>query len=607
MDSNEKAEQLLTYAQLAEKIVLIEAENRELKTRADRVGLVFKDIPEEGDAALLADGYLPILTKDHSLSLYKPEENETGANTILIEGDNISALFALQHTHKGKIDVIYIDPPYNTGSDGFIYDDKQVYKSENKELQGLEKSLDGTNRLVGKNDPYRHSKWLSFMRRRLYLAKSLLSPDGIIFISIDDNEQSRLKLLMDDIFGEHRFIANIIWQSRKSVSNDTLISMNHNSTLVYAIDPAQLLLDAKAGKVFRKKIDKTKFQNPDNDSRGAWTADPFDAPNIRTNLSYPITNPNTGMTYLPPVGRCWRTTEEEYQRLLSDNRIVFGKNGNSKPQRKRFLSEAMDKGSVLTTIWTESGTTTDGSRELKEIFGDIPFTNPKPVSLIKQIIEIATSKKEAIILDFFAGSGTTAQAVAELNGSDGGQRKCILVTNNEAGISENITSERIKRILSGERWANRIKRPSLPGELHYYKLSLQKFSVDHYQMLDEIKENYIGMAALETDTHRTRFSNDDFTLLEGVNSLSFIWNDIFSMQGNPDEVTNALLDIDRTSIKTYKEKFVFLPSFDDKTLIEIPEGWTIKIYPREYLTEFTNTRVRLIGASILYPAAITDK
>src|SRR5690606_22400965 len=172
---------------------------------------------------------------------------------------------------------------------------------------------------------------------RLLLARDLLSKDGVIFISIDDNEQANLKLLCDEIFGEENFVANIIWNSRKSVSNDTIVSLNHNHTLFFSKD-ISFLQENKSD--YRLSATEDKFSNPDNDPRGNWVADPFDAPNIRPNLTYPIENPNTKEIYMPPKGRCWRTTKEEYEKLLSEGRIVFGKTGKSKPQLKRYFSEA---------------------------------------------------------------------------------------------------------------------------------------------------------------------------------------------------------------------------------------------------------------------------
>jgi adenine-specific DNA-methyltransferase len=377
------------------------------------------------------------------------ETDKPAPHHLLIEGDNLPVLTALSYTHEGLIDVIYIDPPYNTGNKDFRYND----------------------RFVDKEDPYRHSKWLSFMHKRLILAKRLLKSTGVIFISIDDNEQANLKLLCDEVFDEKNFIADVIWQSRKSVSNDTFISLAHNHTLVFANNLLQ-----KDKNDFRLPIKSEKFENPDKDTRGAWVADPFDAPNLRPNLTYPIMNPNTNESYLPPKGRCWRTTEKEYLRFLEENRIIFGKNGKSKPQFKRFLSEAETKGSVTTTIWNDIETTTNGTQLLEQILEDKLFNNPKPLELINRILQLTTKENNktkstpSVILDFFAGSGTTLHAVMQLNAEDGGNRQCILVTNNENNIAEEVCYERNKRVINGYVKPNGTAVKGLTdNHLHYYE------------------------------------------------------------------------------------------------------------------------------------------
>jgi adenine-specific DNA-methyltransferase len=370
------------------------------------------------------------------------EPNKEIPNHILIEGDNLHALTTLSFTHKGKIDVIYIDPPYNTGNKDFKYND----------------------RFIDKEDSYRHSKWLSFMQKRLKIAHSLLADTGVIFISIDDNEQAALKLLCDEIFGEGNFISDIIWQSRKSVSNDTFISLNHNYTLFYSKN-----ISALDKNNFRLPISEEKFENRDNDPRGRWVADPFDAPNIRPNLTYVIVNPNTKEEFLPPKGRCWRTTQEEYLKLLSDNRIIFGRSGKTKPQLKRFLSFAKDKGSTTISIWNDTETTTNGTQQLEKIFGNKKFTNPKPLGLLDRILKLS-SQKSSTILDFFAGSGTTMHAVMELNKEDGGNRQCILVTNNENNICEEVTYIRNQKVIEGYTNAKGEEVQGLSGNnLRYYQ------------------------------------------------------------------------------------------------------------------------------------------
>lgn len=229
--------------------------------------------------------------------------------------------------------------------------------------------------------------------------------------------------MCDDIFGEKCFITDFIWNSRKSVSNDAIVSLSHNYTLVYAKSITHFIANKAC---FKFADDGAGFSNPDHDPRGPWKADPFDSPGIRPNLTFAITNPNTGAEYWPPEGRCWRTGEKEYLEFLKDNRIVFGKNGTSKPQLKRFYSEAQSKGLTPKSLWDDCGTATDGTKEILDLFGKRVFDTPKPTSFIKKIVDLA-AKGDAIVLDFFSGSATTAHAVMQLNAEDGGKRKFIMV------------------------------------------------------------------------------------------------------------------------------------------------------------------------------------
>ena len=222
------------------------------------------------------------------------------------------------------------------------------------------------------------------MYPRLQLLKDLLSEDGSIWITLDDNESHYLKVMCDEIFGRRNFISNIVWNHRKSVQSDIVLSMAHNHVLVYAKNKGLLNLN-------RLTVNEEGFENPDNDPRGKWKATPFDAPNIRPNLTYPITNPNTGETYMPPQGRCWRTTQDEYSRLLADNCIVFGKTGKSKPQQKLFLSQAQDKGSSIKTWWDDCGTATEATKEQQKLVDskDMVFSTPKPEKLLEKILHLS--------------------------------------------------------------------------------------------------------------------------------------------------------------------------------------------------------------------------
>ena len=432
---------------------------------AKKYGLVWERHEEEVDVKMQT--HIPVFVEDKSREIVASPDDET--YNFLLEGDNLHSLKLLEKTHRGKVDVIYIDPPYNTSHKDFIYDDC----------------------LIGVEDGYRHSKWISFMYSRLMLAKELLKNTGVIFISIDDNEQANLKLLCDEIFGEENMISDIIWNSRKSVSNDAIVSLNHNYTLVYA----KSIHSFNAVKhLFKLPSSEEGFSNPDNDPRGLWKADPFDAPAVRANLSYKIVNPNTGAEYYPPAGRHWRTEESKYLELLADNRIVFGKNGKSKPQQKRFLSEAQEKGATPKSLWDDCGTATEGTKELQDVFGAKVFDTPKPTGLIKKIASLI-GNKSAIVLDFFAGSGTTGQAILELNQEDGGDRHFILCTNNENNICEEVTFQRLKTVITGKRADGSEYSDGIPANLMYYKTD---FVAKNSEILsDELLNHIVEMIQLE--------------------------------------------------------------------------------------------------------------
>ena len=346
---------------------------------------------------------------------------------IFIESDNLEALKILQKSYAGKIKMIYIDPPYNTGND-FIYHDDFSQPKKDYEIATGDRDMNGqllkSFKKNSKDNGHYHSNWLNMMLPRLHLAHTLLSDDGVIFISIDDNEQAQLKLLCDEIFGGENFVADIIWNSTKSVTNTALISVSHTHNLVYFKDIDYFI---KNRELFRLKDDGDGFENPDNDPRGAWKADPFQVGGWRPNQQYIITNPNTGVEYAPNEGSSWKNDYEKFQELLKDNRIVFGKNGTSAPQRKRFIWEAQERGKVAKTLWDDVETTTNGTQLLKRLFNEKSFfDNPKPISLIKRMLELGSDNK-SIILDFFAGSATTAHAVMQLNAEDNGNRQFIMV------------------------------------------------------------------------------------------------------------------------------------------------------------------------------------
>ena len=399
----------------------------------------------------------------HHLSVpYRPLEpdesqscNPSGEeDNLIIRGDNLHALKALLPRYANRVKCIYIDPPYNTGNKDWIYKDDV----NNPPMQEWFKE----HSQVDNEDMERHDKWLCMMWPRLHLLKELLAEDGVIFISIDDNEVHHLRMLMDDIFGEGNFVANIVWHHRKSSQNDIDVSLSHNHILCYALEKSSFTFNAG-------DVDESKFSNPDKDPRGPWVADPMDAPNIRENLTYEITNPNTGKVYLPPTGRHWRFSKEKYDIALKEKRIIFGRRGTSKPQYKRFLSEAREKGVNIFTIWSDVGTATDGTKELISIFGrGQPFATPKPTDLITKIIRVSADKND-LVLDSFAGSGTTAHAVLALNKEDGGNRKFILVECED--YADTITAERVRRVINGvENAKDKTLQEGLGGSFTYCTL-----------------------------------------------------------------------------------------------------------------------------------------
>ena len=360
---------------------------------------------------------------------------------LYIEGDNLEVLKLLQETYLGKIKMIYIDPPYNTGHD-FVYGD-DFSQSTGEYLENSGQFDDDGNRMVQNTESNGrfHTDWLNMLYPRIKLSKSLLRDDGVIFISIDDNEIDNLKKICNEIFGEVNLVAEIPWQSRASIQNDTDFSVNHEYICVYAKNRRQenrRLKESNYSEWHKKDsfvckplpLDKSKFDNPDNDPRGLWKADPFDAPNVRPNLTYPVVNPNTGEEHLPPRGRCWRFLPAKFSSALEDNRIVWTNNGLGRPQLKVFYEEKKEFGSVDNSWFSADriGTSTNGTKELMKLFdGSAFFDTPKPVSLLSKLITLANVEEDDIILDFFSGSATTAHAVIQLNAEDDGNRRFIMV------------------------------------------------------------------------------------------------------------------------------------------------------------------------------------
>lgn len=346
---------------------------------------------------------------------------------MFIEGDNLATLKILHKAYYGKVKMIYIDPPYNTGND-FIYNDdfKQTRRSYETEAgitddEGNVVRDDGLRTNTG---GHKHSNWLNMMYPRLFLARNLLRQDGVIFVSIDDNEVHNLRLMMNEIFGEENFVAQIVWERAYAPVNlKHHFSESHDYIVCFArnID----LLDKLSLK--RNEAADTRYKNPDNDPRGPYKADNFSVGPANPKNIYEIITPS-GRRILPPSGRSWLFSQERTNELIADNRVWFGKDGNNVPAYKRFLSEVKD-GVTPMTVWkyTDVGHSQDATKEVKDLFDGVAyFDYPKPVKLIKQLASLCTDGNN-IILDFFSGSGTTAHAVAQLNAEDGGNRRWICV------------------------------------------------------------------------------------------------------------------------------------------------------------------------------------
>ncbi len=350
-------------------------------------------------------------------------ENFDTTQNLYLEGDNFEILKILQESYLNKVKMIYIDPPYNTGKD-FIYSDnfkksREEYEEEiglyDEEGGKLFKNTDTNGRF--------HSDWLSMMYERLVIARDLLKEDGVIFVSIDDNEVANLRKIMDEIFGEENFISNVIWEKKYSPQNDSKwFSDNHDHIIIFAKSkdlwyPIPLP---------RTKKQNNRYTNRDNDPRGPWKSSDFSVKTYSANYDYPIETPSGKVVY-PPKSRCWRTSKSKFLELVKQNRIWFGENGDNVPSIKRFLSEVKE-GIVPLTIWKyeEVGHNQDAAKEIRNLFeGHGYFDTPKPVNLLKRIVYLSSKTKD-IILDFFSGSSSTAHAVMQLNAEDGGNRKFIM-------------------------------------------------------------------------------------------------------------------------------------------------------------------------------------
>lgn len=437
-----------------------------------------------------------VLERKYSYDENGQHEDDNGSENMIIHGDNLIALKSLLPQYEGRIKCIYIDPPYNTGNENWVYNDN-VNDPRIRKWLGEVVGSEGA-------DLTRHDKWLCMMYPRLKLLERLLSEDGTIFISLDDNEVYFAKLICDEIFGTTSFISNIIWENFYGRSNAGAISPAHNYTLVYS----------KAGQDWknirhllpRSEESNNKYKNPDNDPRGLWRTGPIFASGERhEGLMYTIKTPS-GRIVSPPKGSHWRMLEDDFWKMVADNRIIFGEAGNNVPAIKLFLKEVQG-GMVPKSIWSykDAGHTQEAKRELQDIFPEmIPFDTPKPTKLLNLIINIA-SDPDSIILDSFAGSGTTAHAVLNMNKQDGGNRKCILIE--MENYADDITAERIKRVINGYGEGKK-KVAGTGGNFGFYELGEPIFSGDNLN--ENIGEDEIRKYVYFTETKQSiTYRNDD--------------------------------------------------------------------------------------------------
>lgn len=443
-----------------------------------KYGLVFEEHREEIDEVL--DTHTPVLTEDADLFI-----DHGGQMNFLLEGDNLAALKLLEKTHRGNIDLIFIDPPYNTRNGDFGYDDSRVDLT----------------------DTFRHSKWVSFMSERLLVARRLLKNDGVIFIAIDDNEQAALKLLCDQLFGEENFLASIIWQhSIQPKGYSGTFSVHHNYILCYQ-KTAQFVLNSLP----RTDEDNKAYANPDNDPRGRWRSGDVRNALYQPNLIYDIISPSGNV--IKPCANGWRWSKETVEEKIKSGEIIFSKD-ETRIIRKIYLDTL--EGRTPETIWfgKDVGTTRSAMSEIKEIFGSSAFGTPKPTSLIERTLRLI-SRTDATVLDFFAGSGTTGHAVMKLNAEDGGTRRFILCTNNENGICRDVTYERIRRVIDKEDYA---------ASLKYYKVGYVPISDRmYYEYADELLRHIRELVELENGINFT--GNEEIAIVLTDEELEIFLDD----------------------------------------------------------------------------------
>lgn len=465
-------------------------------------------------------------------------ESESG--NLIVQGDNLHALKALLPRYAGQVKCIYIDPPYNTGNEGWVYNDN-VSSPEIRKWLG---------EVVGKEGETldRHDRWLSMMYPRLLLLKRFLHDDGSIFVSIDDNEIASLRLLMDEIFGTANFVACNVWQKRYSRENRGAIGDVHEYLLVYAKNPDRF--QAVRNRVPIDEKQAAVYRNPNNDPKGRWRGIPMTAQGFRPNQMYEIETPS-GKIVKPPEGRCWSTIESEFLKLKANDRIYFGKSGSSQPSVIRYLSEV--EGFIPWTWWPhdEVGHTDEAKKEIQSLFGtQTAFDTPKPTRLLQRVIQIATSPGD-LILDSFAGSGTTGHAVLKQNSEDGGNRRFILVEMNEK-IAQNVTAQRVRRVAESYTNAKGNNVEGVGGGFQFCRLSAEPLFDSDGQIRSDVSfaqlAEFVWFAETGTGLALTKRSKAAASPLLGVHegrAVYLLYNGILKDKsvGGGNVLTGPVFDV----------------------------------------------------------------
>ena len=477
--------------------VLIALGEIESELNAKKYGLIWEQHDEA--VAVMMRTHIPVFTEDAGKEI---TTSAGGVYNFLLEGDNLHSLRLLEKTHRGRIDVIYIDPPYNTGNKDFRYDDA----------------------FVDSNDGFKHSKWLSFLAARLEIAFRLLSETGCILISINDIEYAQLKLLCDDIMGEQHYIGTFIWKSRQNKDNRNItgISVDHEYILAYAKHEG--IRNFKGG-----ERQTERYSNPDNDPRGPWTSGNMvgiATEAQRPNLHYDFIDHRTGVNYGKPL-MGWRYDRNTMKRLVDEDRIIFPETPKGRPRRKVFLSDVKEVRPGFSSVVGDNIYTRNGTSDIVSIFGERVFDFPKPTELLIELLE-QTTQKDSIILDFFAGSGTTAQATLSLNQKDGGNRTFIICTNDENSICENVTYPRVKTVITGKRSDGSTYSDGIPANLKYYRTDF--VARDEEYLSDALLEHIAEMVQLE---HGVRIDGQRYIMVmsdEEADALEQNWSNYTDVQ-----------------------------------------------------------------------------